>query len=105
MTKICNDKGGFDKVKHVLLEFIIALITGILLTSFTSLSWWAVALIAFTVAIAFGIGREILGALQKGNHFCVWDLAWDVVGSLAGALFVALVHYGTYHDIAGNLIQ
>lgn len=105
MTKICNDKGGFDKVKHVLAEFVIALITGILLTSFTSMSAWPVAIISFCVAIAFGIGREILGALQRGNHFCVWDLAWDVVGSLAGALFVALVHYGTYHDIAGNLLM
>ena len=105
MTKICNDKGGFDKVKHVLLEFVIALITGILLTSFTSLEREPVAIISFCVAIAFGIAREILGALQKGNHFCVWDLAWDVVGSLAGALFVALVHYGTYHDIAGNLLR
>lgn len=105
MTKICNDKGGFDKVKHVLAEFVIALITGILLTSFTPLSAWPVALISFCVAIAFGIGREILGAFQKGNHFCVWDLAWDVVGSLAGALFVALIHYATWHDIAGNLLM
>lgn len=104
MTKICNDKGGFDKVKHVLLEFVIALITGILLTSFTTLEREPVAIISFCVAMVFGIGREILGALQKGNHFCVWDLAWDVIGSLAGALFVALVHYGTYHDIAGNLL-
>lgn len=105
MTKICNDKGGFDKVKHVLAEFVIALITGILLTSFTTLPWWAVALISFCVASAFGIAREIKGALQKGNHFCVWDLAWDVVGSLAGALFTALIHYATWHDIAGNLLM
>lgn len=105
MTKICNDKGGFDKVKHVLAEFVTALVAGILLTSFTALTAWAVALIAFAAATAAGIGREILGALQKGNHFCVWDLSWDVVGSLAGALFVALVHYGTYHDIAGNLLR
>ncbi len=104
MTRICNDKGGFDKVKHVLAEFVIALITGILLTSFTSLSAWPVALIAFIVAIFFGIGREILGAFQKGNHFCVWDLAWGTAGALAGALFVALVHYATWHDIAGNLL-
>lgn len=105
MTKICNDKGGFDKVKHVLAEFVIALITGILLTSFTSMSAWPVAIISFCVAIAFGIAREIKGALQKGNHFCVWDLSWDVVGSLAGSLFVALVHYATWHDIAGNLLR
>lgn len=105
MTRICNDKGGFDKVKHVLAEFVIALVAGIILTSFTTLAWWTVALIAFAVAIFFGIAREIQGALRKGNHFCVWDLAWGTVGALAGALFVALVHYGTYHDIAGNLIQ
>lgn len=105
MTRICNDKGGFDKVKHVLAEFVIALVAGILLTSFTALTAWAVALIAFAAATAAGIAREIHGALQKGNHFCVWDLAWGTAGALAGALFVALVHYGTYHDIAGNPIQ
>lgn len=105
MTKICNDRGGFDKVKHLLAEFVIALIAGIVLSSFTSLAAWPVAAIAFAVAIVVGVAREVQGALQKGNHFCVWDLAWDVVGSLAGALLTALIHWATWHDIAGNLIQ
>lgn len=105
MANICNDKGGFDKVKHVAAEFVIALITGIVLTSFTTLAWWVVALISFGVALLVGIGREVKGALQKGNHFCVWDLAWGVVGALAGALLVALIHYCAWHDIAGNLLR
>lgn len=105
MSKICNDKGGFDKVKHVAAEFVIAIVTGIVLSSFTSLSAWAVALIAFAVATVFGVGREVKGAMQKGNHFCVWDLAWGTVGAVAGSLFSALIQYATSHDISGNLIQ
>ena len=83
MTKICNDKTGSDKKLP---------------------SAWIAAAIAFIVAFAFGIWKEVKDAKKQGNHFCVWDLAWDLVGCLAGAVVAFLANYYTWHDIAGNLI-
>lgn len=104
MTKICNDKTGSDKKLHVFCEFIIAAIIGSLVSFIHFPSAWIAAAIAFVVAFAFGIWKEVKDAKKQGNHFCVWDLAWDLVGCLAGAVVAFLANYYTWRDIAGNLI-
>lgn len=105
MTKICNDKTGSDKKLHVFLELVIAALIGALMSFIHFPSAFIAAAIAFAVAFAFGIWKEVKDSKQKGNHFCVWDLAWDVVGSLGGSVIAFLANYYTWHDIAGNLIQ
>lgn len=103
--KICNDKTGSDKKLHVFCEFVIAAVIGALISLIHFPSAWIAAAIAFVVAFAFGIWKECKDRKQKGNHFCVWDLAWDVVGCLAGAVLAFLANYYTWHDIAGNLLE
>ena len=103
--KICNDKTGSDKKLHVFCEFVIAAFIGGLVSFIHFPSAIIAAVIAFAVAFAFGICKEVKDSKQKGNHFCVWDLAWDVVGSLAGAVLAFLANYYTWHDIVGNLIE
>lgn len=104
MTKICKDKTGRDKRLHVFCEFVIAAVSGVSV-SLLHVSAMVCAVIAFAVAFAFGIYKEVKDSKQKGNHFCVWDLAWDIVGCLVGAVFVFLANYYTWHDIASNLIE
>lgn len=103
--KICNDKSGSDKMLHVFCEFVIGALVGVSISFVHFPSAFIAAAIAFAVAFAFGIWKEIKDRKQKGNHFCVWDLAWDVVGCLAGSLLAFLTNYYTWHDIAGNLIE
>lgn len=103
--KICNDKTGSDKKLHVFCEFVIAAVIGALISLIHFPSAWIAAAIAFVVAFAFGIWKECKDRKQKGNHFCVWDLAWDVVGCVAGAVLAFLANYYTWHDIAGNLLE
>lgn len=103
--KICNDKTGSDKKLHVFCEFVIAAFIGVLVSFIHFPPAIIAAVIAFAVAFAFGIYKEVKDSKQKGNHFCVWDLAWDIVGCLVGAVFVFLANYYTWHDIVGNLIE
>ena len=103
--KICNDKTGSDKKLHVFCEFVIAAFIGVLVSFIHFSSAIIAAVIAFAVAFAFGIYKEVKDSKQKGNHFCVWDLAWDIVGCLVGAVFAFLANYYTWHDIASNLIE
>lgn len=102
--KICNDRTGGDKKLHVCCEFLIAAVIGVLVSFIQFPSAFIAAAIAFTVAFAFGICKEVKDSKQKGNHFCVWDLAWDILGCLAGAILAFLANYYTWHDIAGNLL-
>lgn len=105
MTKICKDKTWSDKKLHVLCEFAIAAIVGSLMSFIHFPSAFIAAAIAFVVAFAFGIWKEIKDGKQSGNHFCVWDIAWDLLGCLCGAVVAFLANYYTWHDMAGNLIQ
>lgn len=105
MAKICNDKTGSDKKLHVFCEFVIATLVGSLLSVIHFPSAWIAAGIAFVVAFAVGIWREVKNSKQKGNHFCIWDLLWDIPGCLGGSIVAFLANYYTWHDIAGNLIQ
>ena len=68
-------------------------------------SAWIAAGIAYAVAFAFGIWKEAKDSKQKGNHFCVWDLAWDQIGCLGGAVLAFLANYNTWYDFAGKLFQ
>ena len=94
MTKICKDKTGRDKRLHVFCEFVIAAVSGVSV-SLLHVSAMVCAVIAFAVAIAAGIWKEVKDCRQEGNHFCVWDLAWDVVGSVAGGVLAFLASYYT----------
>ena len=102
--KICNDKTGSDKKLHVFWEFVIAALVGVLVSFLHFPSAFLGAVIAFAVAFAVGIYKEVKDSKQKGNHFCVWDLAWNVVGCIAGAILAFLSNYYTWHDIVGNLL-
>lgn len=103
--KICNDKTGDDKKFHVFCEFIIATIVGSLMSLIHFPSAWIAAGIAYTVALAFGIWKEIRDSRQKGNHFCIWDLAWDQIGCLGGAVLAFLANYYTWYDLTDKLFQ
>jgi uncharacterized protein YfiM (DUF2279 family) len=103
--KICKDKKGSDKKLHMFCEFAIAAAVGGLISPFQFPSALIAAVIAFAVALTFGIWKECRDSKQKGNHFCVWDLAWDVVGCVAGAVLAFLANYYTWHDIAGQLLE
>lgn len=94
MTKICKDKTGSDKRLHVICEFAIAAVAGVSVT-LLHVSAMVAGVVAFAVAIAAGIWKEVKDSRQEGNHFCVWDLAWDVVGSVAGASLSFLASYYT----------
>ncbi len=94
MTKICKDKTGRDKRLHVFCEFVIAAVSGVSV-SLLHVSAMVCAVIAFAVAIAAGIWKEVKDRRQEGNHFCMWDLTWDFVGSVAGASLSFLASYCT----------
>ena len=68
-------------------------------------SAWIAAGIAYTVALAFGIWKEVRDSKQKGNHFCVWDLAWDQIGCLGGAVLAFFANYYTWYDLTDKLFQ
>lgn len=104
MSKICKDKTGKDKKLHVFAEFLIAALIGVLMSFVQFPSSWIAAGIAFAFAMAFGVWKEVRDSKLPGNHFCIWDLAWDIVGSAAGAAFAFLANYYTWHDVNGNLI-
>lgn len=95
--KICNDKIGSDKKLHVFLEFCIAALFGSFISPipFPHAIW--AAILAFAVAFGFGLWKEKKDAKEQGNHFCIWDLAWDAVGCFAGAVIAFLANYYTYH--------
>lgn len=99
MAKICNDKIGSDKKIYVLYEFVIAALVGFFMSFIHFPSSWIAAGIAFAVAMAFGIWKEIKDSKQEGNHFCVWDLAWDVVGALSGSVLAFLANYYTWYGV------
>lgn len=105
MNKICNDKTGNDKKLHVFCEFVIAAIVGSMLSLIHFPSSWIAAAIAFAVAFAVGIWRELKNKKQKVNHFCIWDLLWDIPGCLGGSVVAFFANYYTWHDIAGNILQ
>lgn len=105
MTKICNDKGGNDKKLHVFCEFLIAAIVAALISFIPFASAWEAATIAFVIAFAVGIWREVKNSRQKGNHFCIWDLLWDIPGCLGGSVVAFFANYYIWHDIAGNILQ
>lgn len=102
--KICNDKKGSDKKLHVFCEFAIAAAVGGVISPIHFPSAWIAAVIALAVALAFGIWKECRDRKQKGNHFCVWDLAWDVVGSVAGSAVAFLANYYTWKDVADGVL-
>lgn len=103
--KFCNDKTGSDKQLHVFLELVIANVVGAVLALVHFPSAILAAVIAFVVALSFGIWKEVKDSKTKGKYFCVWDLAWDVVGSFVGAVIAFLANYYMWHDIAGNIIS
>lgn len=105
MTKVCNDKTGSDKMLHVFCEFIIAAVVGVLMSFVHFPSSWYAAGIAFVVAFAVGVWKECKDVHNAGNHFCLWDLLWDVLGCLLGSSVALLANYYTWHDIVGNIIQ
>ncbi len=104
MTKICNDRGGSDKKLHVFVSFCIAGVLSAFLAPIPFPTPWLAGLVAFVVAVAVGIWKEVRDAKQEGNHFCVWDLAADVAGALLGSIVAVLANYYCYHDIGGHLI-
>lgn len=104
MTKICKDKTGSDKKLHVFCEFVIAAIIGALVSFIHFPTAWIAAVIAFVVAFAFGVWKEVRDSKQEGNHFCIWDLAWDLIGCAAGALVAFLTNYFTWHEIVIHII-
>lgn len=83
--KICKDKAGADKKLHVFFEFVIAALVGGIVANIPPHNPWLTAAIAFAVAIAVGVWKEVKDSKRKGNHFCVWDLLWDAAGALAGS--------------------
>lgn len=83
--KICKDKTGADKKLHVFVAFVIAAFVGGIVANIPPHNPWLTTAIAFAVAIAVGIWKEVKDSRQKGNHFCVWDLLWDTAGALAGS--------------------
>lgn len=108
MTKICNDRGGYDKKIHAIMAMSIAALVGVLIApAFPSV--WLAGAVAFAVAMAAGIWKELRDARQKGNHFCVWDLLADAVGAFVGSALAsavaALANYCCLHAHGGNLIN
>ena len=107
MTKICNDRGGYDKKIHAIMAMSIAALVGVLIApAFPSV--WLAGAVAFAVAMAAGVWKELRDARQKGNHFCVWDLLADAVGAFVGSALAsavaALANYCCLHAHGGNLI-
>lgn len=74
-----------DKIPHLLLSS--ALGGG----SYAALTMWgdqgrpARLLLATSVALLPGLGKEIYDGGQPGNHFSHTDMLWNLVGALAGA--------------------
>lgn len=83
--KVCNDKKGADKKLHAFICFMIAAAVGGLAAHIPGVTEWGAAAIAFAVAMAFGIWKEIRDASTSGNHFCPWDLLADFAGALLGS--------------------
>lgn len=93
IMKTCNDKKGPDKLQHAFVCFCLAAVVGGLVANIQALSAWWVAAIAFTVAVAAGVFKEVRDARTAGNHFCPWDLWADVLGALIGSGVAWLAGY------------
>lgn len=83
--KVCNDKKGDDKTLHALTCFIIAAVVGAIAAYIPAFNAWGAAAIAFAVAMAIGIWKEVRDARRAGNHFCPWDLLADATGAVVGS--------------------
>lgn len=83
--KVCNDKKGDDKMLHAFICFIIAAVIGPLAAHIPGINAWGAAAIAFAMAMAIGIWKEVRDARAAGNHFCPWDLLADFAGAWLGA--------------------
>lgn len=83
--KVCNDKKGGDKILHAFICFVIAAIAGALAAHIPGITDWGTAGIAFAVAMAVGVWKEIRDARNSGNHFCPWDLLADTAGAVVGS--------------------
>ncbi len=80
--KICNDKTGSDKKLHVFCEFVIAAFIGVLVSFIHFPSAIIAAVIAFAVAFAFGIYKEVKDSKQIISACGIWH------GILSVALWV-----------------
>lgn len=65
-----KDVKGKDKLKHFLVCFALAMISPLF-------------------AIGAALGKEYGDCCASGNHWCWWDMAYDMAGVLAGSV----VHY------------
>lgn len=83
--KVCSDKKGDDKKLHAFICFIIAAVIGPLAAHIPAVGAWGAAAIAFAVAMAIGIWKEVRDAHAAGNHFCPWDLMADAAGAVVGS--------------------
>lgn len=90
------DKIPTDKLLHLLVCFIIALVSwlfsGPLIPDWPTVSViFFRILIAFVVAMLFSIGKEVYDSKQDGNHFCKSDLLWDIIGAALGCI-IGIIH-------------
>lgn len=100
MTKICNDRGGYDKKIHVFVSFCIAGVLSAFLAPVPFPTPWLVGLVAFVVAVAVGVGKEVYDR-RHGGHFCVWDLVADLLGAALGSLVAVAANFYCSTTLAG----
>lgn len=97
MSKFCNDRGGDDKWLHAFLTFVIGGVLAGLLSMIHFPTPWLAASIVLLVCMAVGVGKELHDARQDGNHFCVWDLLYDLAGAIPASVIAFLANYFTWH--------
>src|SRR5216117_2329875 len=79
---------GIDKIKHF---FMSAFIESVSFSALQAARVHHRSAMAGAIGITFGLGlgREIHDKRTPGNIFSVRDLAWDVIGTGAGAVLLS----------------
>lgn len=78
----CSDKGGTDKLLHIITSYALALTSGVIFSLFIVDGWAQAA--AFALTMLLGIAKEMKDAATAGNHGCEWDLLADLAGAIGG---------------------
>lgn len=79
-----------DKIEHFCVALVATLGAGAFLTLFP-LTYWTCVLAGVTGTIGLSLGKEYGDKNATGNHWCWWDLLFDLLGIIAAVIVFLLV--------------
>ena len=81
---LCTDKRGYDKSLHYVMGIVIALIVGICFALIPPHIPWLTVVVTLSAVVFVAVGWEFYRMRKlPGNHICVWDILWTILGGVS----------------------